>query len=69
MEEKESKLKPCPFCGGDAILYIDCGYYIAECENCEAVSGEHKTAEETLKAWNNRVGKSNKTIKNDESCH
>ena len=42
MEEKESKLKPCPFCGGDAILYIDCGYYIAECENCEAMSGEQK---------------------------
>ena len=67
MEEKESKLKPCPFCGGDAILYIDCGYYIAECENCEAMSGEHETAEETIKSWNNRVGE--KTIKNNESCH
>jgi Lar family restriction alleviation protein len=55
MEEKESKLKPCPFCGGNAILYIDCGYYIAECENCEAMSGEHKTAEETIEAWNKRV--------------
>ena len=52
---KMTELKPCPFCGGKAILYIDCGYYIAECEDCEAMSGEHETEEETIKAWNKRV--------------
>ena len=52
----EPKLKPCPFCGGKAIPYIDCGYHIAECEDCEAMSCEHETAEETIEAWNKRVG-------------
>ena len=36
----EIKLKPCPFCGGKAIIarYID-AYSLVVCENCGAESG------------------------------
>ena len=36
---------------------------------CGAESGWYHYESEAVEAWNNHVGKSNKTIKNDESCH
>lgn len=55
------KLKPCPFCGGEA--HLDKAYsYLSDtviyCEGCDSVftlDDCHKTAEEIVKAWNNRA--------------
>jgi len=58
------KLKPCPFCGGDATTHygihdynrwgvycIDCG---AEIE-CRAFLGEEDTEAKAIEIWNTRV--------------
>lgn len=31
----EYQLKKCPFCGGDAYLYVNSGGVRVRCENCE----------------------------------
>lgn len=40
MAESEIKLKPCPFCGGEAEFYSgysnDLSYARVDCENCSA---------------------------------
>ncbi|MBQ6232824.1 MAG: Lar family restriction alleviation protein [Clostridia bacterium] len=56
-----TKLKPCPFCGGEAVLE-DCGPYYGEgrffvrCSKCDIVQ-EHlwATKQTAIKAWNRRV--------------
>lgn len=56
----EIKLKPCPFCGGEAeIQYGACDYnvYQAVCkgQNCNAMNGWSDTPEEAAEAWNRRA--------------
>ena len=63
-----NKLKPCPFCGGEAVIEIVEPYShilatfmpnygggaFIECQKCTcAISA--KTKEEAIKAWNSRV--------------
>lgn len=54
-----SRLKKCPFCGGEAILrswaHVDGNYYTVECPKCYVDMGEYETIEEVTKAWNRRV--------------
>lgn len=56
-----SKLKPCPFCGGEPIaLYGDSGWPYIACTNCKAAIGtvgyfDVLTEEELIVAWNIRV--------------
>ena len=60
MAEKEKRLLPCPFCGGEA--GIDKRYaefytkvYAVMCRECGA-SSKHRTKEEdAIKAWNRRA--------------
>lgn len=54
------KLKPCPFCGGEA--EINRGYsfgmtyiYEVECENCKALMGVFESEAEAIEAWNRRT--------------
>lgn len=64
----ESKLKPCPFCGGEAVRmsfmdtiqapHIKALRFIG-CKNCAVVSFTNVTVEEAVKAWNRREGGGN----------
>ena len=61
-----TELKPCPFCGGKGKVELvdkidDLDVYMVECQKCGAAAsfgtdGEIITKEETIDAWNRRVG-------------
>ena len=60
MSEKD-QLKPCPFCGGKAIVRHSsllrwCNEWAVECLVCSTIQGhEYKsTAEEAVSMWNTR---------------
>lgn len=55
------ELKPCPFCGGRAILniignkyYVDCNAKIGECP-CIPKTFDFDVAEDAIEAWNRRA--------------
>lgn len=55
----EVKLKPCPFCGGEAkISTYDWGYSVKEywiyCHSCDCASGSYHSKEEAIETWNRR---------------
>ena len=47
----ETKLLPCPFCGGEAEV---CGYYFIQCTKCGSSTLTHTNIEKAIQAWNNR---------------
>ena len=48
------KLKPCPFCGGEALIDTDVfGDYVI-CKKCLCQTATHSTEEQSEKAWNTR---------------
>lgn len=55
------KLKPCPFCGGDAeIASVKSGifrhaYYYVRCTMCGATSRVQETARKAERSWNRRA--------------
>jgi len=56
------RLKPCPFCGGDAELleyeFLDKPQYIIRCESCECEAEPEVICRDKARAieiWNNRV--------------
>ncbi|MBQ1959760.1 MAG: Lar family restriction alleviation protein [Firmicutes bacterium] len=59
------KLKPCPFCGGEAVISVDTDAitdtegrvwaYTAVCNKCAASSGLTFTVEKAIEVWNKRV--------------
>lgn len=57
----QNELKPCPFCGGKAIiLQTDTSYryskYFATCNSCGAeMPRVCRTREEAIEVWNRRV--------------
>ena len=55
----EQKLKPCPFCGGEAKLKIIPKYYgdiyWVKCEECNAETPSDFEKDEAIEAWNRRA--------------
>ena len=51
-----SKRKPCPFCGGTAVISNnENGKHFICCNNCECyLDKEFKSKEEAIEAWNTR---------------
>lgn len=52
----EIKLKPCPFCGGEAGIIDIYGKYAASCKECDAGTASANTIDNAAKAWNKRDG-------------
>ena len=50
------ELKPCPFCGGEVIIYLlGSGEWVSECKSCGATVPEQDTKEAAVEAWNRRA--------------
>lgn len=56
------KLKPCPFCGGEASINRPSGrmLFCVVCDDCDANSGYYFTEEDAARAWNSRA---------ERTCH
>lgn len=59
MGERMSELKPCPFCGGEAILDDDQisdwpREYWGECLQCGATGHKTEDRQKAIDAWNRR---------------
>lgn len=51
-----NELKPCPFCGGDAILCENFDYAYVYCKDCGCQTDESRaTANEAVDDWNTRA--------------
>ena len=66
----EIKLKPCPFCGGEAILKRDrIGLYCVKCTNCGCMTtfqfdfgeGEEVSGRKAADVWNRRIDNESRT--------
>ncbi|MBQ8693726.1 MAG: Lar family restriction alleviation protein [Synergistaceae bacterium] len=55
----EVKLKPCPFCGGEALVTSASGafgnWYLITCASCKNATHVHPTLGDAARAWNRRV--------------
>lgn len=52
----EIKLKPCPFCGGEAELFRDyMGWYVIECTACGNGTLHFAKSDGAVNAWNRRA--------------
>lgn len=48
-------LKPCPFCGHDAIVFGVCGVAKVICSNCGASTGPRLSLQGAIEDWNRRA--------------
>lgn len=66
----ENELKPCPFCGGEAVVKPDYRYqtsrYICECLSCGVENARvFDSEEDSIKAWNTRPAQREVNITED----
>ena len=55
----EENLKPCPFCGGKAILSaygVNPSVFEIECTGCGCYQHEHDSKQNVIYTWNKRIG-------------
>lgn len=52
--KQEDKLKPCPFCGGQATFVGDFDDVWVKCENCGVTTDFFLREKQAVVAWNNR---------------
>ena len=54
------KLKPCPFCGGEAEVYENeyenITLFMVACKNCGISTAGYDYEEDAIKDWNRRAG-------------
>lgn len=50
------RLKPCPFCGGEATLVEDKKQYKIFCTKCDCQYGWCEDKDDTIHGWNRREG-------------
>lgn len=56
MEEYVEKLKPCPFCGGEAVRSMtQNGEHYIFCITCDAKTNKYLKEEDAAKTWNRRI--------------
>lgn len=48
------KLKPCPFCGGEASMHANYEFRWVECDSCELETNTSDSVEAAVKRWNTR---------------
>jgi len=48
-----TELKPCPFCGGKAVMYGQVFYYIV-CKSCGVETHGSHSEQSAAEAWNRR---------------
>jgi len=68
MQDRDIKLKPCPFCGGEADVdtyYSNNGFfdkptkiYKVFCQDCLCQTDEEYIKDKAIKVWNTRVQES-----------
>ena len=51
----ETKLKPCPFCGGEAYIDVYDDKLYARCQGCESMTALYDDNQEAIDAWNTRA--------------
>ena len=53
---KDRELKPCPFCGEKAEIYMGDGISLSKvwCRNCRVSTGNFKSDIKAISAWNKR---------------
>ena len=54
VKRTKTELLPCPFCGGEAELVCDCGFWWARCGECSGC-GPATGKEQAIEAWNTRA--------------
>ena len=67
---EEIKLKPCPFCGGEAFIHEICEDFLGvgweirgfagSCKKCHATTEYNKDKDIAIQSWNKRVGQGGK---------
>ena len=52
-----TKLKPCPFCGGEAVIvrFRECKKYNPRCKECSCKLGYYNSKKIAVIEWNQRV--------------
>lgn len=54
---REIKIKDCPDCGSDAVLYKDkYNHYAIRCSSCSCHYMTHETEEWAVNVWNKEIG-------------
>ncbi|WP_294482267.1 Lar family restriction alleviation protein [uncultured Ruminococcus sp.] len=51
----DTKVKPCPFCGGKSRVHQYLGKRYARCNKCKSYSAPYDTEEQAREAWNRRA--------------
>ena len=51
----ETKLKPCPFCGGEAYIDVYDDKLYVRCHGCESMTALYDDNQEAIDAWNTRA--------------
>lgn len=65
----EIKLKPCPFCGGEAVIfYPDCTFPRVACKKCKTTSNRYDSIQEAVDEWNRRSEESEIKLKPCPFC-